>query len=165
MKQRAVAADVRKNKSDPSLRPIVAGPTASASTLTKEKAPLMIPNPNPATYARICLLLVICSELSVTFFRPLSAFLRSLYIRNLKTSCRSTENTRPNASLLRKGITMNHKSDDIKNDSSQKKALAIRIIILIGSLAIVKANIARGGPNARNVQPKNSIIEIGRAHV
>jgi len=26
MKQRAVAADVRKNQSDPSLRPIVAGP-------------------------------------------------------------------------------------------------------------------------------------------
>ena len=55
---------------------------------------------------------------------------------------------------------MNHKSDDNKNDSSQKKALAIRIIILIGSLTIVKVNIARGGPNARNVQPKNSIIVI-----
>jgi hypothetical protein len=27
-------------------------------------------------------------------------------------------------------------------------------------LAIVKANIASGGPNAKNVQPKNSIIVI-----
>lgn len=34
--------------------------------------------------------------------------------------------------------------------------LAMRMMIRIGSLAIVIRNIASGGPNARNAQPKNS---------
>lgn len=43
---------------------------------------------------------------------------------------------------------------------SQKKALAINIIILIGSAAMVNVNIASGRPKARNVQPKKSIKVI-----
>ena len=44
--------------------------------------------------------------------------------------------------------------------------LAIRIIIRIGSLEMVKANIARAGPNAINAQPKNSskAISVSRFH-
>jgi hypothetical protein len=38
--------------------------------------------------------------------------------------------------------------------------LAIKIMMRIGSLDMVKVNIARGAPNARNVQPKNSIKVI-----
>lgn len=43
---------------------------------------------------------------------------------------------------------------------SQKKALAISIIILIGSAAIVNVNMASGGPKARKAQPKKSMTVI-----
>lgn len=46
--------------------------------------------------------------------------------------------------------------DEIRNDTSQPNAAAIIIMILIGSLAIVKANITRGGPKASKEQLKNS---------
>ena len=36
----------------------------------------------------------------------------------------------------------------------------IKIMILIGSLAINRQNIANGGPNDMKVQPKNSIVVI-----
>ena len=36
----------------------------------------------------------------------------------------------------------------------------MRMIILIGSLAMVKMNIARGGPKARRPHPKNSMTVI-----
>lgn len=38
-----------KNMSESPLMPIVPGPVISAKTFTREKAPLTIPNPNPAT--------------------------------------------------------------------------------------------------------------------
>lgn len=38
--------------------------------------------------------------------------------------------------------------------------LAMRTITRSGSLAIVKMNIANGGPKAMKLQPKNSIIVI-----
>lgn len=49
--------------------------------------------------------------------------------------------------------------DSIK-EFNQKNALTIRMIILIGSVAIVKANIARGGPNAIKAKPQKSISAI-----
>ena len=42
-------------------------------------------------------------------------------------------------------------------ESKHATYLDIRIIILIGSLAMVKMNIAKGGPNARKPHPKNSM--------
>lgn len=36
----------------------------------------------------------------------------------------------------------------------------INIMILMGSLAINRQNIANGGPNDMKVQPKNSIVVI-----
>lgn len=67
-----------------------------------------------------------------------------------------TEKTKPNARSPRSGITTNHHREDRSSDTSQKNAAAINIIILTGSWAIVNKNIANGGPNARNAQPKNS---------
>lgn len=72
-----------------------------------------------------------------------------------------------------------HNKEDVNSDRSQKNALvkkklfgqnfdtlfgefdnkpylAMRMMIRIGSLAMVKRNMASGGPNARNAQPKNS---------
>jgi hypothetical protein len=46
--------------------------------------------------------------------------------------------------------------DDTNKEQSQKKAAAIKIIILIGSWATVNVNIANAGPKARNAHPKNS---------
>lgn len=40
----------------------------------------------------------------------------------------------------------NHINDDTSNATNQKNALAIKIMILIGSFKIVMTNIARGGP-------------------
>lgn len=67
------AADVRKKTSDPLIRPIVAGPTASAKIFTRANRPLMIPKPRPETYARICLFSV-TRTLSATSWRPFSVF-------------------------------------------------------------------------------------------
>ena len=47
-----------------------------------------------------------------------------------------------------------------KNRENLIEYLAIKTIILNGSLAIVKINRAAAGPNARKVQPKNSITVI-----
>lgn len=62
--------------------------------------------------------------------------------------------------MLRSGTTTNHNIDDMSRETSQKKALAIMMMILMGSFEMVMANIAKGGPNARKVQPKNSMTVI-----
>jgi len=51
MKQSVVRAEVTKNRDEsfPPSKPSVPGPTESARTLIKAKAPLMIPKPNPET--------------------------------------------------------------------------------------------------------------------
>lgn len=165
MKHKVVAADVMKNISEPDFNPIVAGPTASATTLTKLNAPLIIPNPSPLTYARICLFSDICALLSsVIFFNPPSALRKILYMMYRNISWKITEKTNPNTSLLRKGTTINHRNDDNNNESNQKNAAAINMIILTGSQAIVNINMARGGPKAKNVQPKNSETVIFSAY-
>lgn len=43
---------------------------------------------------------------------------------------------------------------------SQKNALTIKMMILMGSIAILKVNIANGGPNAKKAHPKKSITVI-----
>ena len=48
-KQRVVRADVTKNRFESPWRPTVPGPVASASMLTSEKEPLMMPKPRPET--------------------------------------------------------------------------------------------------------------------
>lgn len=58
--------------------------------------------------------------------------------------------------ISRNGTKMNHMNDDSKRAQSHTNAAATRIIIRIGSWAMVIENIASGGPNARNAQPKNS---------
>lgn len=52
---------------------------------------------------------------------------------------------------------MNHQSEEVSSESSQKKAAAIMIMIRTGSWAIVTMNIEKGGPNASNVHPTNSM--------
>ncbi|KAI4498061.1 hypothetical protein M0802_006885 [Mischocyttarus mexicanus] len=117
MKHNVVDADTMKKYSVPCRMPMVPGPTASANTLTRAKAPLMKPKPRPQTYANTCLL-------SAT------------------------------------GTTAYQSTDDKSKEMSQKKALAISMIILIGSLAIVNVNMANGGPKAKKAQPKKSITVI-----
>lgn len=53
MKHRVVTEDVRKNRLESPRRPTVPGPAASASTLTREKVPLMMPKPNPETVQHV----------------------------------------------------------------------------------------------------------------
>ena len=56
--------------------PNVPGPRLSARTLTSEKAPDMVPNPSPTTYAKMWRLLNIwVDSLSVNFFSQASALL------------------------------------------------------------------------------------------
>lgn len=56
----------------------------------------------------------------------------------------------------RNGTNMNQMNDDRSSEHSQTKAAATSTMMRMGSLAMVNANIAKDGPNARNVQPKNS---------
>lgn len=56
----------------------------------------------------------------------------------------------------RSGTNINQMNDDSSNEHSQTKAAATNTIMRIGSWAMVNVNIANDGPNARNVQPKNS---------
>lgn len=78
----------------------------------------------------------------------------------LKASWNNTENTNPNARWFWSGTTAYQSTDDKSKEISQKKALAINMIILIGSLATVNVNMANGGPKAKKAQPKKSIIVI-----
>lgn len=50
--------------------------------------------------------------------------------------------------------------DDSKKEINQKKELAINIMIRMGSIAIVKVNIAKGGPKANKAHPKKSMTVI-----
>jgi len=77
-----------------------------------------------------------------------------------KVSWNSTENTSPNASLSLRGTTAIHSIDERSKDSSQKKALRIRIITRTGSGAIVKTNMARAGPYAVKAHPKKAVTVI-----
>ena len=52
MKHSVVTAEVKKNSVESPLRPTVPGPAESARTLTKEKEPLISPNPKPETESR-----------------------------------------------------------------------------------------------------------------
>lgn len=81
MKHNVVDADMMKKYSVPCLRPMVPGPTASANTLTRAKAPLMKPKPRPQTYANTCLPLT--TSVVVTFSKPFSAFRNTQYKRYL----------------------------------------------------------------------------------
>lgn len=83
--------------------------------------------------------------------------LRSNY---LKLSWNNTEKTRPNARCSCNGTTAYQSTDDSNKEMSQKKALAISMIILMGSAATVNVNMASGGPKARKAQPKKSITVI-----
>lgn len=56
----------------------------------------------------------------------------------------------------RNGSNMYQMNDDSSNEHSQTKAAATSTMMRIGSWAMVNVNIANDGPNARNVQPKNS---------
>ena len=49
MKHNVVREEVMKNRLESPRNPTVPGPVASAKTFTKEKVPLMIPNPKPET--------------------------------------------------------------------------------------------------------------------
>lgn len=74
-----VKAETRKKLLESPLIPTVPGPIASAKTLTDENAPLMIPNPNPATYARDRRLrgvMTPSTPTSDTFCKPASAVLQ-----------------------------------------------------------------------------------------
>lgn len=79
---------------------------------------------------------------------------------HLKLSWNNTENTSPNARFSCRGTTAYQSTDDSSNEISQKKALAISMIILMGSAAMVNVNIASGGPKAKKAQPKKSITVI-----
>lgn len=57
---------------------------------------------------------------------------------------------------VRNGTKIYQMNDESSNEHSQTKAAATNMIIRIGSCATVIVNIANDGPNARNVQPKNS---------
>lgn len=67
-----------------------------------------------------------------------------------------TETINPNGVNSLSGTNINQTKDDSNREHSQKNAAATKIIIRMGSWAIVNVNIANGGPNAKNVQPKNS---------
>ncbi|KZC08980.1 hypothetical protein WN55_11443 [Dufourea novaeangliae] len=82
------------------------------------------------------------------------------YFSHLNASWNKTEKTSPNARCSWSGTTIYQSTDDSNNEVSQKKALAISIIIRIGSAAIVNMNMDIGGPKARRAQPKNSISVI-----
>lgn len=78
----------------------------------------------------------------------------------LKPSWNNTEKTRPNARCSCRGTTAYQSTDDSSREMSQKKALAISMIILMGSAATVNVNMASGGPKAKQAQPKKSITVI-----
>lgn len=151
--------------------------TESARMLTSANAPLMMPKPKPETYDKICLLSMI-RELSATSLRPFSVLRRTLYNPNLNASCKrqkpilqttfflcqnewqitwiKTEQINPIDVYDLSGTKTNQINDENNNAQSQTNAAPTRRIIRIGSLATVSVNIANGGPNAKNVQPKNS---------
>lgn len=58
--------------------------------------------------------------------------------------------------ISRTGTNMNQMNDDSKSEQSHTNAAATRMIIRMGSWAMVIVNMASAGPNARNAQPKNS---------
>lgn len=66
------------------------------------------------------------------------------------------ETIMPNNVKSLNGTIMNQISADSSNAHSQRKAAATKMMMRIGSLAMVSVNIANGGPNARNAHPKNS---------
>lgn len=83
-----------------------------------------------------------------------------MYVSHLKPSWNNTEKTRPNARCSCSGTTAYQSTDDSSREMSQKKALAISMIILMGSAAMVNVNMASGGPKAKQAQPKKSITVI-----
>lgn len=50
--------------------------------------------------------------------------------------------------------------EDKSKEMSQKNALTMNMITRIGSTAIVRVNMAKGGPKAKQAQPKKSAIVI-----
>ena len=73
----------------------------------------------------------------------------------LNSSWNATEKSAPKAIVSLKGDTIMYKIEENNSASSQKKPLATNIIVLTGSFAIVRINIASGGPNAIIPHPKN----------
>lgn len=62
----------------------------------------------------------------------------------------------PNDVTFRSGTNINQTNDDNKSEQSHTNAAATKIMIRIGSCAMVMVNIAKAGPNVRKAQPKNS---------
>lgn len=62
----------------------------------------------------------------------------------------------PNDVTLRSGTNMNQMNDESKSEQSHTNAAATKMMIRIGSCAMVMVNIAKAGPNVRKAQPKNS---------
>lgn len=62
----------------------------------------------------------------------------------------------PKGVKLLNGTNMNQTSEDSNSEQSHKNAAATKIIIRIGSCAMVMVKHANAGPKARKAQPKNS---------
>lgn len=62
----------------------------------------------------------------------------------------------PKTVTFRSGTNMNQTSDESKSEQSHTNAAATKMMIRIGSCAMVMVNMARAGPKARKAQPKNS---------
>lgn len=62
----------------------------------------------------------------------------------------------PKAVTSRSGTNMNQTREESNSEQSHKNAAATKMMIRIGSCAMVILNMANAGPNARKAQPKNS---------
>lgn len=67
----------------------------------------------------------------------------------------------PKARWVLRGTTANHRIEESSRASSQKNPAAMRIIIRMGSWAMVNVNMAMAGPKAKPAHPKNSATVIG----
>lgn len=138
----------------------------------------MRPKPKPDTYAKTGLLWV-TSESPASSSSPALVLSKSLYKENLNASYNekvlktkkyirnfsrstwiNTEIITPKNKYSRNGTMINHIIEDANKASSHKNDEKMNKIILIGLSEIVKINIARGAPNARKAQPKNSATVI-----
>lgn len=66
------------------------------------------------------------------------------------------EVTTPTIVKVPSRVIKNHTNDDNNTEHSHIKAAATKIIIRIGSWAMVNRNIANGGPKTKKTPPKNS---------
>lgn len=57
-------------------------------------------------------------------------------------------------------VISSHTKEDNSSEQSHMNAAATKMIMRIGSCAMVITNMANGGPNTRKIPPKNSAIVI-----